>query len=328
MRNARHKVRNTLRKVRRKYDRIFHGNCLVLLYHRVADLETDPQLLSVSPVNFDAQLSYLREHYNVLSVDEFTRYLTSGLRFPAKSVLLTFDDGYADNVIHALPILEKHQLEALFYIATGTLGTSEEFWWDAVERIVLLSDVQPEEKEFELNSIRYDLQQLTNTKRDKLYNDLLPALRKTASQQRDAKIKELAGLFQSEQARSTHRAMTAEELKKMHASKSASIGAHTHLHPSLAALPYELQLEEIATSKRILEEILGGDVKHFSYPFGTVLDYNDHTLRIVKELKFELVAANYPEPVTGISDRHAFPRFLVRDWNVTEFAKQMKGFAG
>lgn len=323
----RYKARRTLKKVRRKYDRIFHGNCLVLLYHRVTNAETDPQLLAVSPVNFDAQLEFLKQNYRVLTVDEFSHHLREGIRFPEKSVLITFDDGYADNYLEALPILEKHHLQALFYISTGTLNTSREFWWDAVERIVLLSGSTPKQNEFVLNDVRYDLRELSSAKKIKLYNDLLPALRRTPAAERDRKIDELTALFHAGPDRTTHRALTFEELKKMYASQSSVIGAHTHLHPSLAALTYEAQYEEIATSKKILEALLGTTIKHFSYPFGTVLDYNADTMRIVKDLKFELVAANYPDPVTRKSNRYAFPRFLVRNWELAEFRKQMRTFS-
>jgi peptidoglycan/xylan/chitin deacetylase (PgdA/CDA1 family) len=320
-------VRKTLLRMRLAYDRIFHGHCIVLLYHRVARLQTDPQLLAVTPAHFDLQLAYLKKHYQVLTVEEFTHHLLNNIRFPKHSVLLTFDDGYADNFTEALPLLEKHDLQALFYIATGTLGGTREFWWDAVERIVLLSETEPAEKQFVLHGVQYDLQALTFVKRTKLYNDLLPVLRRTPVAERDGKINELAALFGSAMDRPSHRAMTFEELKQMHVSPSAVIGAHTEGHPSLAALSYEQQRYEIATSKKLLEETLGGTIQHFSYPFGTILDYNADTLKIVRELNFSVVAANYPEPVSSRSDRFTFPRFLVRDWDIPEFEKQMRAFA-
>lgn len=323
----RNRIRNTLNYFRRKYDKLFHGNCLVLLYHRVTELDYDPQLLSVTPDHFDKHLNYLRQHYRVLTIQEFAHHLQNQIRFPKNAVLITFDDGYADNFLEAVPLLEKYNMQALFYVATGTLGTSNEYWWDAIERIVLRNTIQPNVKKFILHEHQYDLRNLTNEKRKTLYENLLPVLRRMSSSAREEKISELARIFQSEKGRASHRAMTFEELKQMHGSKAAVIGAHTHLHPSLAAIDYASQREEISTSKRILEEELGNEIKHFSYPFGTILDYNADTLRVVRELKFDLVAANYPEAVTRVSNPLAFPRFLVRDWDETTFAFQMKSFA-
>lgn len=313
-------------KARKEYEKVFHGSCIVLLYHRVTNLETDPQLLSVSPANFDAHLSLLQEKYHLLTVEEFQYHLEHNIRFPANSVLITFDDGYADNYLEALPILEKHHAQALFYVATGTLNSDREYWWDAMERIVLLSETQPAAERFELNEAFYDLKDLGKEKRLQLYEKLLPELRRKKSIERENKIAELAELFNALQSRPSHRAMTFEELRKMSLSSAAVIGAHTHFHPSLGALNYQEQFEEIETSKRLLENLLEKKISHFSYPFGTVNDFNKDTLEIVSKLNFELVAANFPYLVNKKTNKHSFPRFLVRNWDKAEFEKQLKSF--
>src|SRR3989442_764622 len=123
--------------IKRKAEQLRFGKCVVLLYHRVANLETDPQLLAVSPDNFDAHLAALKNNFNPLTVAQFEGLIASGKTFPPRSVLITFDDGYADNYQNALPMLEKHDLQALFYICTGNLGTDREFWWDEAERLLL-----------------------------------------------------------------------------------------------------------------------------------------------------------------------------------------------
>jgi peptidoglycan/xylan/chitin deacetylase (PgdA/CDA1 family) len=167
---------------------------------------------------------------------------------------------------------------------------------------------------------------LGTEKRSELYEKLLPVLRRMNSSGRDKKITELAEVFNSPNNRPSHRAMTFDELLQMSLSPSAVIGAHTHLHPSLGALNYEEQFAEIETSKRLLENLLNKKVTHFSYPFGTVLDFNNDTLEIVKKLNFELVAANIPYPANRKTNKYFFPRFLVRNWNKTEFEAQLKSF--
>lgn len=313
-------------KQRSKINLKLHGGCAVLLYHRVTKLETDPQLLSVSPVNFDSQIEFLKENYNLISIEEFKHTLLSKKKFPKKSIILTFDDGYADNYLDALPILEKYSAQALFYIATGTLNTSNEYWWDAVERIILLSESQPVSSNYKIADQEFDLQNLSSEKKQKLYQSFLPLLRNMNSRKREGIIEELSELFQSKLGRSTHRAMTFEELKNMIKSHSAVIGAHTHLHPSLGALSYDEQLNEINESKQILEELLKEKITHFSYPFGTIHDYNQDSINICKQLDFELVAANYPSIANRKSNPYCFPRFLVRDWNVSEFSHQLNSF--
>jgi peptidoglycan/xylan/chitin deacetylase (PgdA/CDA1 family) len=303
MKGIRTNIKSRLNKVVNKYHKIVHGSCAVLLYHRVTTLESDPQLLSVTPQNFDAQMKWLKQHYNVLTVSQFNKHIKYNHKFPENSVLLTFDDGYADNLHEALPILEKHDLQALFYIATATLNTSNEYWWDAVERILLL-----------------------NGKDKELYEKQLPILRVTPPKERDKVIMQWARDFGGLEGRESHRALTFFELKKMSLSKSAVIGAHTHWHPSLAALSAEEQKEEIYTSVAILEEMLKMNIKHFSFPFGTKQDYNEDTLDICKEMGFDLVAANYPELTHCKSNPMHFPRFLVRDWKVEEFEQNLQSF--
>ena len=98
------------------------------------------------------------------------------------------------------------------------------------------------------------------------------------------------------------------------------------LHPSLGKLTYEQQLDEIKTSKEILENLLSKNVTHFSFPFGTFSDFNDDTIKICKQLNFEMVAANYPYIVHKHSNVLALPRFLVRDWDTTEFENNLRQF--
>ena len=110
---------------------------VVLIYHRVTNLNQDPQLLTVKPENFHQQIEYLKKNYNVLTIEAFREILKAGNGFPQKSLMITFDDGYADNYFEALPILEEFDVQALFYITTSLVGTQKEFWWDDLERIFL-----------------------------------------------------------------------------------------------------------------------------------------------------------------------------------------------
>ncbi len=313
-------------RLQKQTDVLLNGSCAVLLYHRVTNLETDPQLLNVTPQHFDEQLSYLKKNHVVLPIDELLYNLESKKRFPKKCVALTFDDGYADNYLEALPILESHNMQALFYIATGTLHTDNEFWWDAVERIILLNENIPLQNNFSLDEKVFDLKNLDTQKRFQFYAQLLPLFRKMVAKQREEKIAELAAMFNSLSPRASHRPMTFDELKKLSASKSAVIGAHTHMHPSLGALNYEKQLEEIKTSKDILENILSKKLVHFSFPFGTIADFNADTIEICTSIGFKMVAANFPYIVNRNSNIFHFPRFLVRDWNQQQFSASLNYF--
>ena len=323
-------IKNTLRATYHSQLKLFnktiYGNCAVLLYHRVTDIATDPQLLAVKPHNFNEHITLIKKKYTLLSIDELQNCLVNKKKIPANSVAITFDDGYADNYLEALPILEKHNVQALFYIATATLNTSNEFWWDAIERIVLLANANSNISEMEIGGFKFSLLNLNTEKKQIVYETLLPILRKMNGEERERHISLLAKSFASETGRETHRAMTFEELKRMSKSSSAVVGAHTHYHPSLGGLSYGQQKLEIQTSKEIVEKIIGKSIQHFSYPFGTINDYNKDTIAICKNLGFEMVAANYPALANKKSNSFSFPRFLVRDWDVNRFEKEVEQF--
>lgn len=319
------KVKDRLRpwvtNARNRKNTALYGGCAVLLYHRVIELGTDPQLLAVDPDRFDDHLSFLSQHYHVLSVEEFDHHLLGQKRFPKNSVLLTFDDGYADNHLNARPILEKHGMQALFYISSGYIGLNREYWWDELERILLVNKGRPAEFAFESGTFRLSWRQASSV--DGEYDRSLEALRKVPAAQRDSILNEIRTLLDSEGPRMTHLPMTVRELQEFTKSSSVVIGAHTVGHPSLARLDEEDQREEIVRSKQSLTEMLGIDVPYFSYPFGTGADFDPTTERLVQDAGFKHVAANYPGTVHARSPRFKFPRFLVRNWDVTEFEKQL-----
>ena len=117
---------------------------LTLLYHRVADVPTDPHLLCVTPENFSQHMEVLRKNSNPISLSELTKGLSHG-RLPRRSVLVTFDDGYADNLHNAKPVLERYRIPAVVFVISGSVGMNRGFWWDELEKLLLRPGTLPEE---------------------------------------------------------------------------------------------------------------------------------------------------------------------------------------
>lgn len=329
VRDLKRAARDAAARLRMRRDALLGGDCLVLLYHRVADLATDPQQLAVSPARFDAQLAWLKRHRRVLTPDEFDAHLGGRTRFPRRSALITFDDGYADNHSHARPIMERHGVQGIFYISAGYIGTGREYWWDELERLLLLNPALPQELLLERHGVRVQWTLDRRPDADAMrphYEALLVALRSLRSEARDALLQELRAMTGSTAARATHLPMSEAELKAFAASPAVAIGAHTLLHCSLAAQPAEEQRHEIIGSRQRLEAMLGRPVDRFAYPFGTVHDYNAESIRICEEAGFRHAAANRAGIVHRSSPRYAFPRVLVRDWSPEELAAQLSPF--
>jgi peptidoglycan/xylan/chitin deacetylase (PgdA/CDA1 family) len=325
--------RRVVRAVRRRSAR-----GIVLLYHRVAVQRRDPQWLDVSPERFDAQLAVLARVATPLALDDFERRRRSG-RLPARAVAITFDDGYADNLHAAAPLLRRHAIPATVFVTAGMVGSDREFWWDDAERIAfapLLPAVPPPGLAIPWGAAdgasapsseamdRWSVASPQNpSPRHRLYRALAAALHPLPTGLRDARLADWrawAGV--PDAGRTTHRALTGDELRALAASSGISVGAHTLTHPSLAHIPIADQEREMAEGRSWLERALGVPVRAAAYPFGTPDDVSDATVRAAAAI-CDYAMANEPGAAWRWSSRWRLPRVLVRDWDAELFERHL-----
>jgi len=296
----------------------FSPPVLILLYHRVTTLESDPQLLAVTPDNFRAQLEYLKKHYCLARLEDDW----AGVQKPA--VVVTFDDGYADNALEALPILEELQVPATFFVSTSLIGSDREFWWDEVERLLLCDHGFPEFFELYHDGKARRWTTADAPARLRMYTELLPLLREALPEMRDEHLERLrAWAGAGSQGRASHRVLSVDELRRLAGSPVATLGAHTLSHSSLSTLPASRQREEIIGSKLWLEGVLGQEVRVFSYPFGGRRDYTAETVAICRDAGFTRAASNFPGQWRSNADPFQLPRHLVRNWDLPTFKEQL-----
>lgn len=320
-------IRTLLGNTRRYMLNLLDTPAVILLYHRVTDLKNDPQLLSVSPENFYQQVELLKKKYALLEIAEFTDLVCRRKKIPKYAVVISFDDGYADNCQEALPILESLNGQALFYITTSNIDTPFELWWDTLERIFLQGAGLPPMLELGHPGRQIRLRTVSENDRRESYTRCHLFLKYTRPAERNEIIDTLllqAGL--GREGRPTHRLMTTAELVKMGNSPSAVIGAHTHNHPVLSLLSYAEQAEEITRSRLILETMLNRKIEHFSYPYGMKKDVNGDSIRVCRESGFKIVCSNYYGQVHTWSDPMQLPRVLVRNWEAPLFELQLSKF--
>ena len=312
---------------RRFIANIIDEPAIVLLYHRVTQLESDQQQLCVSPDHFYEQIKFLKCNYLVLTSEEFVDTITRKKKFAHGSILITFDDGYADNFYCALPALESLQANAIFYITTGLLDTEQEFWWDSLERAFYESAQLPAFFKFSLNGCSIELSFRSQQERELAYYELHHFLKYSSSTIRTEIIQHLfqwASLPLS--GRPSYRILNSSEVQALAMSSAATVGAHTHSHIPLKVLTGAQQRQDIQQSKDILENILGRPVTHFSYPYGLKKDYNKISIALCKELGFSMVCSNYYDQVHSWTDPFQIPRMLIRNWSVDIFKEKMKQF--
>jgi peptidoglycan/xylan/chitin deacetylase (PgdA/CDA1 family) len=294
---------------------------VILVYHRVTEIADDPEMIAVSPGNFRQQMEFIKQRFPILRFEDQWSYLQE----PA--VVITFDDGYADNVLQALPIIEEVGVPATFFVSTAHIGTDQVFWWHRLEAILLREGEFP--SHFELQDFRFGRVWKTTSpeQRKRLYASLCMLMRRLDPGRQEVWLNQLEhwngpAVLPAD----LHRMMTQEELQKLAESPWTTIGAHTVSHSALSALTEAQQREEIFSSKTTLEKLTGKETTTFSYPFGRKQEYNKTSLRLCREAGFTKVAANFPGQSHRWTDPLQIPRNLVRNWNRETFAKELEGF--
>ena len=290
---------------------LFDPPVVVLLYHRVASKDNDPEQLAVSPENFIAHLAFLKTHFSVL------RFEDDWKRAKRPAVVITFDDGYVDNLHEALPLLQHYEIPATFFVSSGTIDDRRGFWWDRLGFLLLDSTVSYPTQWgiFDTSSV---------AARQKLYRKLQKELKMTSVEHREQIFTNLslwAGL--SGVAGVDDLPLTSAELRSLAASPLVTLGSHTVSHRQLSALSVTEQRQEIADGHSQLEAIVGHSLTIFSYPFGNHEDYNADSVEICRQLGFKKVAANYPAVVHVWNGPLEIPRIIVRNCGVVDLKKQL-----
>jgi peptidoglycan/xylan/chitin deacetylase (PgdA/CDA1 family) len=320
---------------------------VILMYHRVTELHSDPQLLAVRPTHFAEQLGYLRDRFEILPL----AHLADAVRrrgLPRRSVVITIDDGYFDTHATAYPLLRAVDAPATLFITTAQIGGVREFWWDELERIVLEPGRLPrivrlaiagEIAEWDLgHAANYTAEHHARDRswnieeandpgaRQQLYRALYARLHPLLDDAKWKVLEELRVLAgKSDVGRTSHRSLSVDELIRLSEDPAMEIGAHSATHPALAGLPRAAQLEEVDRSKSRLEEILGRPVTSFAYPHGS---YDHATITAVAQAGFDCACTSDAVTVGPRTDALRLPRIVPRDWGAEMFGHWLRYWVG
>jgi peptidoglycan/xylan/chitin deacetylase (PgdA/CDA1 family) len=330
------RIQNTIRTVQNRLG----ANAVILLYHRVTEIESDPQRLAVSPANFSQQMEVLAATTCPVPLETLPARLKKRKRSERPLSVVTFDDGYTDNLEQAAPILARYSIPATIFVATATINRPYEFWWDILERALLRPDLPARlelkigdqirtwvfDKESEPSGI-WDVRQEPRRTSQKAYMEIAGHIRNLIPAEREkilTRLIEWSGI--SRQPRPDHQTMTEEELRRLTADGLISVGAHTVNHPVLSALKPADQMSEIMESRIRLEQILARPVTTFAYPYGRVQDYFRQTVMLVRKAGFTCACSNFPRLVNRWTDPLQLPRFVVGNWKGGLFERDLAKF--
>jgi peptidoglycan/xylan/chitin deacetylase (PgdA/CDA1 family) len=292
----------------------------ILIFHKVL-AEPDP-LFPDEPdlAAFSAQMDLLAQVFRPLPLVDAVRRLRAGT-LPRRAVCVTFDDGYANNLECAWPILAAHGIPATVFVAPGYLGDGQMF----NDRII--ESIRRAPTTLDLTDLDLGTYCLADLKaRRQAIVDLIgrtkylrPDLRRDLA---DAIARRVGNPAPS------HRMMTEEQVRVLH-QNGVEIGAHTVSHPILAQVPPDVASREIRDSKRQLQDIIGAEVRSFAFPNGKPgRDYSAVHVGLAQDAGFELALSTAWGTATARSDPYQLPRLA--PWDRTAFgfaARVIKGYA-
>ncbi len=235
------------------------------MYHGVDDHEnTNFNLRHFAATNFEKHIVHYRKHYNVISLPE----LFDGLKLvdDRPNVAVTFDDGYRNNFTHALPILERYQCAATFFISGLNAIGEEILWADLLD----ICGPRISANSIEFNGISFQsgshgrFPELRKYIREHpmIGSPLFPAL-KTA-------LLSKSGVDLSDPSLQVHfRLMSDEQIKEVARSRTIRIGSHAMYHNNLGAMSTAAAMDEIHASRRYLEDLTQYPIDSIGYPDGS-----------------------------------------------------------
>ena len=308
----------------------FRPGGLVLLYHRIADADdaVDPFSLCVSRRHFADHLEILQRFATVVSLEEMWLAAREG-RLPPRSVAVSFDDGYADNLYNAKPLLEEYGSPATVFVVAGCLGGT--FWWDRLIDAVFRPTRLPDRLRLTIAERIYEWRPDNGDPRQRrrLLRQLFRLLRDLPEDERQRAMEVLGSWSGNTLATSPHRRpLTRDELVELSVDGAIEVGAHGMTHHPLSALSKAEQQSEISDSKSALEEILQRPVTSFSYPFGLARDFTAISVALVASSGFDRAYTNICDVVRPTSDPHQLPRYWVRDWDGERFRRLLGRWLG
>ena len=239
----------------------------IICYHRVCETDNGAGL-SVTPAQLSEQLAALCAGGPAVTLEE----IASGAA-PTDAFAVTFDDGYADNLHLALPLLEAAGVPATFFISTTHVRDGVPFWWD--ELALLLGPAANDGRERGLLQLRCsgELRSWAPSNAlefDECRRHLIGWLQPQPPEEIIEVIVQMREWFgpDAPEPPEADRPMTIDELRTLAASPLATIGAHTQTHPCLRATTPERLAAELEGSRDDLTEWLGEPPTTFAYPFG------------------------------------------------------------
>lgn len=242
----------------------------VLAYHRVHPLPGPDYpfldgIVSASPESFEAQLRFLQNRFNVINFNDLSGLMSSGAEVPDNSLVITFDDGYADNYEVAFKLLKSFGLTATVFVSTSFVDSGQPLWFDKSAYIIKAIP----EGTVTLDSGKYEFEVAENNREQIIASvrDLFVAHSNEDRLRWLGQLEDQSGVSYDSEHLELVKPLTWDQIKEM-SDNGIEIGSHTVSHPYLTRLSGDAMEFELSESKRVIEEKTGKTVRSIAYPAG------------------------------------------------------------
>jgi peptidoglycan/xylan/chitin deacetylase (PgdA/CDA1 family) len=225
--------------------------------------------MMVSPEKFKRQMTYINEKHYVVNEEALVKHLHSMDRFQRSVVLLTFDDGYRDNLENALPILREFNMPAIIFVSGEDDVSDELRWWHDLALIVESDLESDEDTSSESDFLHYYWKKY-------FYLSALP---------QDQRLKELKthiDAFDRDRTSRRLEFLSIEDIREMQKDR-VSFGGHTLHHVNIGQLESDTARREIVGCVDLLGKHTGKQVMGFAYPFGKRSNYKEESKSFLRE---------------------------------------------
>lgn len=288
------------------------GKGFVFMLHRVLPAELNEKHqwnkgLAITPEGLERWVIYFRNlGFDLVSMDEAHRRKNSGNSKPF--IALTMDDGYKDNLIYGLPVLERLQTPCTIYVANCFPNNTAVYWWYFLEEYVSTNS------SINLNTIGIDYQkEFSEGDRKDVYDEVRELLRKSSYETHLAFAHEICGIKNLEPLNAELN-LTWAEVQALDANALITIGGHTQHHVSLKNQTPEDIEYEISQGTAELNKHLKSPTRHFAYPYGSLDDVSVGLFAHLQRLGYQTAVLNHPGSIfNGYETDFQIPRMGLSD---------------
>ena len=302
--------------------RVAPAGVIVLMYHSVVENpETTATSIGISQprADFEAHIRAIARRFNPVTVEEVAQFAKGKRPLPAKSVAVTFDDGFADNYDTAMPVLNHYGVPATFYIMVNAVETGKPPWYCRL-RSAFGTTRRPEWSDPEHPQT---CPLVTREGRERALNMAFEIGARKTGETQERFLRRVEKSLEVEPLGPQHGLMMSWDKVRALRKAGHNIGGHTLSHPNLAHVSGEEAKSEIVGCKKRLEEALGEPIDHFSYPHPALNpQWNSSTLDLTREAGFKSAVLTTCGPVRAGDEPLALKRIYAANdpaqwaWNM------------